>query len=580
MTSFGLDFGTTNSVLAHYDGTHVEVVSIDEPPVEWDRLGFARLLPSVIGVADHGDLSFGWKAKVQSTNKLEAVKRLFKNSDAIRIGNREFLIEEPAAMFFSHLKRAASQTGLELNRAVVTIPANSRGLARYRTRLCAGLAGIEVSALLNEPTAAAMAHSIKASLDQTIVVFDLGGGTLDVTVLETVEGVFIERASKGIQQLGGIDFDKVFEESLCTGIPASRNWDEAARGQFRLEVERAKIVLSSDDETNLRLPEGEYMTVTRDQFETATRELVERTREPIDQCMRDLDIRPGDFDHLIMVGGSSKIPAVQRFVTEVLQKEPSSGVDPMTAIAEGAAIASAILSGDLEDNDFFVATEHALGTIAYNHVLEREAFSVLIPRNRRLPAEQTERYSPMVDHTASLNIRVIEGMPDLPIDHEDNVILKQWDVAIDPPRPKDEVALDMHYHYDVDGILHVTVTDVGLNRVILEDDVTYGVLRDKRELGKLAKRVRDNMERGAVELDGEVVDEPDVVVVAPASTTLSTADRELIERARTKVVPFVEDADAAEIQALIDQLLRSSEADRDGARSLLSQALAAHAYLF
>ena len=138
----------------------------------------------------------------------------------------------------------------------------------------------------------------------------------------------------------------------------------------------------------------------------------------------------------------------------------------------------------------------------------------------------------------------------------------------------------MHYHYDVDGILHVTITDVGLNRVILEDDVTYGVLRDKKELGKLAKRVRDNMERGAVELDGDVADEPEPVVAAPTSTTLSQADRELIERARTKVVPFVEDADAAEIEALIDKLLHSSEADRGDARSLLSQALAAHAYLF
>jgi molecular chaperone DnaK len=579
VTSFGLDFGTTNSVLAHSHGNTVEVVAIDNPPGDWAQMGFDKLLPSVIGVADHGDLSFGWQAKIQPTNKLEAVKRLFKNSDAIRIGNREFLIEEPAAMFFSHLKRAASETGLDLHRAVVTIPANSRGLARYRTRLCAGLAGIEVAALLNEPTAAAMAHSIKASFDQTIVVFDLGGGTLDVTVLETVEGVFIERASKGIQQLGGIDFDRAFEEPLCAELPASRSWDQASRGQFRLAVERAKILLSSRDETNIQLPGGEYVTVTRDQFEWATRELVERTREPIDQCMRDLGVRPGDFDHLILVGGSSKVPAVERFVTDVLQKEPSSGVDPMTAIAEGAAIASAILSGDLEDNDFFVATEHALGTIVFDQVLDREAFSVLIPRNRRLPAEQTERYSPIVDHTPSLNVRVIEGMPDLPIDHEDNVILKQWEVAIDPPRPKDEVALDMHYHYDVDGILHVTVTDVGLNRVVLEDDVTYGVLRDKRELGKLARRVRDNMERGAVELDVDAPVEPDVVI-SPTSTNLGPADRELIERARTKVIPFVEDSDAAEIEALVDKLSRASEAARDEVRGLLTQALAAHAYLF
>ena len=176
MSAIGIDFGTTNSVVAVHSPEGGDVLPIDSPPQEWAGLGFDKVLPSVIGVGSDQQATFGWQAKRQATHKLEAVKRLFATEDSVRIGGADYPVEMAAALLFARLKQGAEEAGSPLTRSVVTIPANSKGLARFRTKLCAGLAGIEVSALINEPTAAAMAHSISAGDDQTILVFDWGGG--------------------------------------------------------------------------------------------------------------------------------------------------------------------------------------------------------------------------------------------------------------------------------------------------------------------------------------------------------------------------------------------------------------------
>jgi molecular chaperone DnaK len=194
--AFGIDFGTTNSVLAHATAHGVDTVSLDDQlPGEWANIGFDRVLPSVIGLAG-GQPSFGWLAKKQQDSRLEAVKRLLATDDTVMIGEDRLKVEEAAAIFFRHIQQRAAAVGItsRLDRAVVTIPANSRGLARYRTKLSAGLAGIEVLALINEPTAAAMAHARAIGQNQRILVFDWGGGTLDVTVLQSFEGTFIEQS--------------------------------------------------------------------------------------------------------------------------------------------------------------------------------------------------------------------------------------------------------------------------------------------------------------------------------------------------------------------------------------------------
>jgi molecular chaperone DnaK len=569
----GIDFGTTNSVVAAYGGGGVDVLPIDTPPRGWEGLGLERIMPSVVGVVGAtNEASYGWGAKVNAPKKLEAVKRLFATEDSVRIGGAEYDIEMAAALLFARLKERAAECGAQVDRAVVTVPANSRGLARYRTKLCAGLAGIDVVALINEPTAAAMAHSISVADDQNILVFDWGGGTLDVTVLETVAGVFIERASKGIQRSGGIDLDKLFGEAILEQLPDRTRWDETARDIFWLEVEKAKIRLSTEDETPLTLHGDRLYPVGRELLERAIRPKIEETRGPIDQCLRDLGITASGIDHLVLVGGSSKIPAVRRFVAEVLAKEPAVGADAITAVGEGAALAAAILAGQL-DNDFFVATEHALGTIAADEY-ERESFSVLIPRNHKLPAKAEGSYRPLHEGQSSVLVRVIEGDPAATLDDPDNVILAEWPAPVDPERSLDESGFTILYEYDVDGILHVRVTDDLTGDSMLSQDVAFGVRRDKSALVAIAKSVEATMSSGRLG-NGS----PSPVGPAPAAS-LDSQSQAAVERARKKIIPFIDEEEAARLEELCRDLETADPADVEACRAALETAMRKYAYLF
>jgi molecular chaperone DnaK len=570
VTCIGIDFGTTNSVVAVYGRDGGDLLPIDEPPARWANLGFDKVLPSVVGVGADQEATFGWRAKEQAVNKLEAVKRLFATEDNVRIGGADYSVEMAAALLFARLKQGAEAAGAPLDRAVVTIPANSRGLARFRTKLCAGLAGIDVTALINEPTAAAMAHSISAGEDQSILVFDWGGGTLDVTVLETVAGVFIERASKGIQRSGGLDLDNLFAAAVLKEISGNEGWSEADRGYFRLEIERAKVLLSTQEHANIELPRGGIFEVGRDVLERAIRGKIEETRGPIDQCLRDLGIGAGELGHIVLVGGSSKIPAVRQFVSEVLGKEPAVGADPMTAVAEGAAVAAAILAGEL-DADFFVATEHALGTISYS---DREVpeFSVLIDRNYKLPAKAESSYCPLHDGQKSVKVEVIEGDPTARLDDPDNVILKEWEIEVDPTRPHREAGFTMCYEYDVDGILHVTITDDKTGETLLHDDLSFGVSRDKASLVDLAKSVSATMAGQAL---GEGTDS----VATTAAPALDPGSQTVIERVRAKIIPFIEDVEVNRLEAMCRELEQAVGLEADTCRSALETAARKYAYL-
>ncbi len=567
MNPFGIDFGTTNSVLAQWNGTEAEVLTIDQPSYEWADLGFDRVLPSVIGIDQGRRTSFGWAAKRSADAKLSAVKRLFATENTVDIGGHQISVEEAAAMLFAHIR--AASPGVTVDRSVVTIPANSRGLARYRTKVCAGLAGIEVQALVNEPTAAAMAYSIDATQDQNVLVFDWGGGTLDVTVLETIEGVFIERASKGIPRSGGIDLDELFADAIVAQLGGRPSWSPGEQAQFRLEVERAKIVLSGKQETNLKLPGGQYFAVTRELFLKAINNKLEEVRQPIEQCLADLSIGPNGVDQLVMVGGSSKIPAARQLVSDLLRREPATGCDPMTAVAQGAAIASAILAGQL-DMDFFVATEHALGTIVHDDA-SRPGFSVLIARNHPLPAKATDTYVPAHAGQREVRVEVIEGDPAKPVDHEDNVVLKEWVLEVDPTRSQQDASFTITYEYNVEGILHITVTDRLTGRQMLRDDVSFGVMKDRSQLVEVAKRVRATVSSGSV--DGTPV----------KTITMTIADPEaeaLVKRARTNVIPFVDETEAARLESICADLENASDMGLGECKDALSGALRQYAYLF
>lgn len=572
--AYGIDFGTTNSVLAMATsaGSVHAVVLDDKLPVGWADAGFEKVLPSVIAFpADSGGDSraeplFGWEAKVKSEGKLEAVKRLFATEDEVVIGTRRLKVEEAAAIFFRHIQARAGASGLieRLDRAVVTIPANSRGKARYRTKLSAGLAGIEVSALINEPTAAAMAHARAIGRNQRVLVFDWGGGTLDVTVLEAYEGVFIEQSSKGIQRLGGIDLDARFMDALLPRIPGAEGWLPGHLNLFRLNVELAKIGLSANEIGHVALPgEGGVIEVTRGQFEEAVMPLIERTGEPVKTCLRE---SPGRIDHLVMVGGSSKIPAVQRFVADIVGTDPNTEIDPMTAIAEGAAIADAILQGIITDLQFYVGTEHALGTVVHNDDSPPEgSFSVLIGRNTKYPARATDSYTPTSDFQEEVAIQVVEGDPEKSISHEDNVILKDWVVALPEKRLKHDAAFDITYEYDVDGILHVVVRDERSGRVMMAEELSFGAAQDRAQLPALRRTVDQIMSGSAGP--------------AGSSSTLSAASVGAIARTRGKVLPFVPEDDRMRLESLLAALEGASPGEEEAHRAALERELRSHAYL-
>lgn len=570
MTTVGIDFGTTNSVVAKWTPSGIDVLDIDPAPGEWANHGFSRVMPSVFATSATGDALFGWTAKGAETRPFEAVKRLFGTQQEVVTDDAGTMlaVEEVATMIFAEMKRSATGLGVPASQAVVTVPANSRGLARHRTKVCAGMSGLEVLALLNEPTAAAMAYAWHHPGDQQILVYDWGGGTLDVTILRSVGGIFMEQASKGLPAKGGLDFDTRLSQAVLDTITDADKWDAAAHRFFRSQIELAKVELSSHEETELQLPGGQTRRVTRTMFEHAVQSLVEESRRPLEQCLHDIGAGPGVIDAVVMVGGTSKIPLVRNFVSDVLGREPVASIDPMTAVGEGAAIAAAILRGELETNDFFVSTEHALGTITHNGRDTTPHFSVLIPRNHMLPAERRDRFLPAFADQESVKVNIIEGDPDLPVEHHDNVVLTSFDVELPPRTDGSDRSFDITYHYDRDGILHVKVDDTASGERLGQHDVTFGVSDDKRQLVRMASRARSTVESRVLsdEAPTAVASDPEVAI--------------LLERARVKVIPFLDDHEADEVRDATDRLETADDTNRQEAKSALQAVLASYPYLF
>lgn len=569
MTAVGIDFGTTNCVLAAFTGGKPEAVPIDTPPAKWAQMGFDKVLPSVFALNDQQPI-FGWEAK-QASDGLQAVKRLLATEEAVGVGTNTVLVDEVVALMFAHMKQAAAGQGLDVDQAVVTIPANSRGPARYRTKVCAGISGIEVLTLINEPTAAAMAFGLQASGEQTVLVYDFGGGTLDVTLLEAQDGTFFEQASKGLRKMGGLDFDKAIARKILETVPNHEAWSNAEKRAFELAVERAKILLSSQDETNVELPGGEYYRLTRKMLEDAVRPLFEQTRAPILQCLADMKMDPSAIDALVLVGGTSKVPAVRDFVSEVLRREPVRGdrVDAMTAVGEGAAIAAAILTGELSTNDYFVSIEHALGTVVVTPTRTME-FSQIIPRNQKLPARESSTYKPVIDYQETLEVVVMEADPARPLSDPDNVVIWSGDVRIPEPRPIDEITLEFIYEYTVDGVVWVTLRDLERDIAILDRmPITFGITKDRKALVNLAGRVNETMETRTLATHE---------TPGPVQMDDKTA-RELVDKARTKVIPFLDDAQAQTVQQLVDAVESAANGQIDGAKQALEAELRKYSYL-
>ena len=567
MAAIGIDFGTTNSVVAVHTKSGVDVLPIDQAPPSWAPYGFDNVFPSVMAKDEASRLCFGWEAKQKSSGRFDAVKRMFATQLDYTVDDSgdALAVEEVATMLFAELRRRAIAAGVTADQAVITVPANSKGRARHRTKLCAGMAGLEVLALINEPTAAAMAYAQRHPEVRQLLVFDWGGGTLDVTVLQSIDGVFIEQASSGLPRSGGIDFDSRLEKIVRDSIPGLDQLNTEQRHLLRLEVELAKIRLSTAEATSIELPDGQSYRITRSRFEQEVKGLLEESRIPLERCLKELQIGPGAIDALVLVGGTCRIPAVRKFVEGIIGVDADPDINPMTAVGEGAAIAAGILSGEIANSDFFVCLEHALGTFTFDEK-SGDQFSSIIRKGNKLPARASGEYIPIVPTSDSVNVRVVEGDPDSM--QPDFTVLKEWEVQLTAPYEEgSRRAFELQYEYDVDGILHVKATDVDSGIVLLDDDVSYGIATDKRQLKTMSDRAKSAVDDG--------------VMSASASVTLADPEAsKLIEQSRVKVIPFLDSDEAGPISAAVAALESADSATVSAKKEELKRLLVPHSYLF
>jgi molecular chaperone DnaK len=577
MPYVGIDFGTSNSVVANFRYGQAEVLPNREG-LKWT--------PSVVTVRNDGSLAFGQEAKenFQEDRSIRSIKRILGTPDRVPLVGQNLRTEQVATMLFSLLKRDAEEALKEpITKAVVTIPANSKGLARHATKLCAGAAGMQVLTLINEPTAAAICYGLNVSQDQTVLVYDFGGGTLDVTILRIHHGIFEELSSKGIGKLGGDDIDAALAQIIAKRFQDKTGYDlltSPYRTQFLLAVEKAKIELSSNPTAIARKAElvpDKHLSleeeIDRATFERAILPLVEKSGTAIDEALSLRGMKPKDIDRVLLVGGTSKIPLIRRFVADRLGgKEPESfdRVDPMTCVAQGAAIVSAILQGapGLDNNAYSVKLEHSL---CANPINERRQVYLdpIIKRGVDIPCSYTKTYHPVADPAERVLISVFEGDVYDDPNHPDNVKLAEVPWEFVPPRPQRDAALEVAFEYGDDGILTVQIHDIHANQKKRFAIQQTGA--DQLDAGQIIKMKRINED-----------------LMKRNETLENTAEYrdalELLKKTEQDVIPKIEDpTDRRELEELCRQVreaMASGDAKKmEDANGILNDRLLNYAYL-
>jgi molecular chaperone DnaK len=576
MPYIGIDFGTSNSVVADFQFGRPIVVPNHEAQAA---------TPSVVTLRRDGSLAFGQEAKenFDEQRSIRSIKRVLGSATRVSLMGQEVRPEQVAVMLFSLLKRDAEAVLREpIQKAVVTIPANSKGLARHATKLCASAAGLHVLTLINEPTAAAICYGLDSHTEQTVLVYDFGGGTLDVTILRSHHGIFEEVASKGVGRLGGDDLDLALGEMFADRFKEKTGYDilrSPYRTPFLLAVERAKVTLSGEQtavawaaglvpERQLSLEEP----VERVEFERLIRPFLAQSGQAIDEALSRAELLPRDIDRVILVGGTSKIPAVRRFVADKLGRapEPFDKVDPMTCVAQGAAIVSAILQGapGLEHYAYSVKLEHSL---CANPIDEKgQSFlDPIIKRGTDIPCSYTKTYFPVADPAERITVSVYEGDVYEDPDDLENVRLAEIPWVFDPPRKQSDAGIDVTYEYGDDGILTVAINDpVGHRRQRFAIHHATADPLTPQQVDKLSEINQSLVER----------------TVRFEATPQYRDALEVLRRAEQTVLPKITDAnDRQEVEAMVRQV-RQAMAVGDVARIeevtvLLSDRLLNYAYL-
>ncbi|MCA1056200.1 molecular chaperone DnaK [Rossellomorea aquimaris] len=585
----GIDLGTTNSCVSVLEGGEPKVIANAEGN---------RTTPSVVAFKN-GEKQVGEVAKRQAItnpNTIISVKRHMGTDHKVEAEGKEYTPQEISAMILQHLKSYAEDyLGEKVEKAVITVPAYFNDAERQATKDAGKIAGLEVERIINEPTAAALAYGLdKMDEDQTILVYDLGGGTFDVSILELGDGVFEVRSTAGDNRLGGDDFDQVIIDYLVAefkkenGIDLSK--DKMALQRLKDAAEKAKKDLSGVTSTQISLPfitAGEAgplhleVNLTRAKFEELSSDLVERTMGPTRQAMKDAGLSASEIDKIILVGGSTRIPAVQEAIRKETGKEPSKGVNPDEVVAMGAAIQGGVLTGDVKDVVLLDVTPLSLGIETMGGVSTK-----LIERNTTIPTSKSQVFSTAADNQTAVDIHVLQGERPMAAD---NKTLGRFQLSDIPPAPRGVPQIEVKFDIDKNGIVNVSAKDLGTGK---EQNITIksstGLSED--EVERMVKEAEENAEadkkrKEEVELRNEAdqlvfqtektlkdlegkVDEAEVKKAEDAKAEL----KEAIEKDDLDLIREKKDALQEIVQALTMKLYEQAQAEAQAAQGEDGQA--------